>query len=259
MRNLSGLIILTVTASLAVAGKTSENPLEAGIATFSTAYADWDGGGFYRAAEQFRAAVESEPESFPARYWLGAARFHQALIFLDPPEDEEKAETALDGAEEALDAARELNDSCGECLALLSAITGLRIGLNPLSGIWRGSRFQNQAEEALRLSPENPRVHYLLGTNYYHGPERLGGRKKAREYFLRAENLYQKELQTAAEPGRPRWGYDSTLTFLGEIYREEGEPERAGDYYRRALAVNPSNGKARRGLEQLESSEESDE
>lgn len=248
-------VILAATAR----GETGGDPLPEAVALFTSAYAGWDGDGFRRAAENLEEAVRRQPGSFLPRYWLGAARFHQALCLRDDPASEEATERALDGAEEALEKALELDGSCGECFALLSVITGIRIGRNPLSGIWRGSRFKKQAEAALRLSPENPRVHYLVGTNYYHGPQRADSRDRARDHFLRAESLYEKELRTPADDLEPRWGYDSTLAFLGDILREAGDREKAREYYNRTLAVNPGNGRARQGLEEMEIKEENDE
>ncbi len=256
----TGLVIVAAAVCLAPAGADErEEPLHSGVDAFTAAYARWDGDGFRRAAERIEEAARLRPDFFPARYWLGAARFHQALCLRDAPSSEETAERALDGAEEALEKALELDGSCGECSALLSVITGIRIGRNPLSGIWRGSRFKKQAEAALRLSPENPRVHYLIGTNYYHGPQRADSRDRARDHFLRAESLYEKELRTPADDLEPRWGYDSTLAFLGDIHREKGNREKAREYYNRTLAVNPANGKARQGLEEMEIKEENDE
>jgi tetratricopeptide (TPR) repeat protein len=261
MQKLAGFI--TLAAAVVVAGaalaENPEDPLPAGVAAFTAAYAEWDGDGFRRAAEQLQAAGKNEPESFPAHYWHGVARFHFALFLLDLENPGPEADRALDAAEEALEKALELAEECGECYALLSAITGMRIGLNPLSGIWRGSRFKRQAEKAIDLSPDNPRVHYLLGSNYYHGPERLGGKEKARERFLAAESLFEQEREKEAGPLQPRWGYDSCLAFLGRIYLEEDDREKAGEYFRRTLAVNPSHGPTRKQLLELKNGEEEDD
>jgi len=261
MLNRTVLIILAAAVFFAPAAAADEreDPLPAGVAAFTAAYAGWNGDGFRRAAEQLKAAGESDPELFAAQYWHGVARFHFALFLLDLEDPGPEAERALDAAEEALERALELDDGCGECYAILSGITGMRIGLNPLSGIWRGSRFKSQAERALELSPDDPRVHYLLGSNYYHGPDRLGGKEKARERFLAAEILFRKERETEAAPLQPRWGYDSCLAFLGELFLEDGDRTKARDYFRRTLAVNPNHGPARKRLQELENGENEDE
>ncbi|MDP8235860.1 MAG: tetratricopeptide repeat protein [Candidatus Erginobacter occultus] len=257
----SVFIILTaaILCAAAAAAENPEDPLPAGVAAFTAAYAEWDGDGFRRAAEQLQAAGMNEPESFPAHYWHGVASFHFALFLLDLEDPGPEVDRALDSAEEALEKALELEEDCGECYALLSVITGLRIGRNPLSGIWRGSRFKKQAEAALRLSPDNPRVHYLIGTSHYHGPDRADSRERARDHFLKAKSLYERERRTPAGGIQPSWGYDSTLAFLGDIYREGGDREEAREYYDRTLVINPENGRAQRGLMELKISEESDE
>lgn len=261
MQKLAGFIIFTAAVffAAAAAAENPEDPLPAGVSAFTAAYAGWDGDGFRRAAEQLQAAGMSQPESFPSHYWHGVARFHFALFLLDLENPGPEADRALDSAEEALEKAVELEEGCGECYALLSAITGMRIGLNPMSGIWRGSRFKRQAAKALELSPAGPRVHYLLGTNYYHAPKRMGGPEKAREHLLKAAPLFLQEREQEAGPLQPRWGYDSCLAFLGRIYLEEGDREQAREYFRRTLAVNPNHGPARKQLLELENGEEEDD
>ncbi len=247
------LVIIAFAAFLAatVAGKEREVSLPETVAGFTAAVESWDGAALSRSAEELERLSRRLPESFPAHYWLGAARFHQALYLIDAPDTGKQVDRALDGSEKALRQALELDESCGECFALLSAITGLRIGRNPLSGIWRGRRFQRQAGRALELSPENPRVHYLLGTNYYHAPERMGGKSRARKHFLKAAAFYEEERRKEAGELEPRWGYDTTLLFLGDLHREEGEREKAREFYLRALSANPANQKARMALEGL--------
>ncbi len=255
------ILIMAAAALIAAPAGAGEpaDPLPAAVSAFNEAYSAWDGDGFRRAAERLADAGEREPESFPAHYWHGVAWFHFALFLLDLDDPGPEVGRALDAAEEALERALELDGESGESYALLSAITGLRIGLNPLSGAWRGSRFQRRAERALELSPGNPRVHYLLGTNYYHAPQRMGGKEKAREHLLRAASLFEKERQTEAGPLQPRWGYDACLAFLGEVYLEEGDRQRARDYFRRTLAVNPEHGPAREKLRELETEKEKNE
>ncbi len=259
MRKLNLIMAAAVFLAASAGAEETADPLPEAVASFNEAYSGWDGDGFRRAAEQLRAAGERMPESVPAHYWHGVARFHHALYLLDGEQSGKKVRRALDAAEDALERSLELDEESGEPYALLSAITGLRIGLNPLSGVWRGSRFQSRADRALELSPENPRVHYLLGTNYYHAPRRMGGKEKAREHFLKAETLFEKERAAEAGPLQPRWGYDACLAFLGDIYREEGDREKAREYFRRTLAVNPNHRPARENLRKLEPEKERDE
>lgn len=259
MRKLNLILAAAVFLAATAGAKETADPLREGVAAFDNAYSNWDGDGFRRAAEQLQAAGEREPGSFPAHYWHGVARFHLALHLLDGERPGREVRRALDAAEDALERALELDEESGESYALLSAITGLRIGLNPLSGAWRGSQFQRRADRALELSPENPRVHYLLGTNYYHAPRRMGGKEKARGHLLKAAALFEKERAAGSGPLQPRWGYDACLAFLGYIYREADEREKARDYYRQALAVNPDHGPAREKLRELEPEKERDE
>ena len=49
-------------------------------------------------------------------------------------------------------------------------------------------------------------------------------------------------------PLEPRWGRSTCLTFTGRTYELLGEPTRAADYFRRALAQHPADHEAKAGL-----------
>jgi Tfp pilus assembly protein PilF len=40
---------------------------------------------------------------------------------------------------------------------------------------------------------------------------------------------------------KPSWGKDEAYTFLGMAYNQKGETEKAREYLKKALAINPDN------------------
>ena len=60
--------------------------------------------------------------------------------------------------------------------------------------------------------------------------------------------MYLNHWRLAAKPFEPRWGRSSCLTFIGKTYEQLGEPIKAADYFRRALAEHPADHIAKDGL-----------
>jgi tetratricopeptide (TPR) repeat protein len=95
-------------------------------------------------------------------------------------------------------------------------------------------------------------VHYLTGTSYYHAPGILGGKDKSLEHFLKAEELYEREVKARKDPLQPQWGYSACLAFTAKVYAKAGEEEQAKAYYTKALRVNPNDKLAQQGLADLQ-------
>lgn len=219
------------------------NELSHAVGIFTNAYATWDHAGFVTAMLAFEAAGTAAPTSALAHYWLGTAAFHAALS---------RASSAEAGANDpaaramaALETALRLAPDDPECHALLSSLVGLQIAAAPLSAVWRGPRVSRHRQAALRLGSDNPRVHYLVGSGYYHAPGRLRDRQQALQCFLRAETLFEQEQRATRAACQPGWGYDSCLVFIADIYAAAGDGLQARAYYEKALRANPANRRAR--------------
>jgi tetratricopeptide (TPR) repeat protein len=150
-----------------------------------------------------------------------------------------------------LERAVERDEADAETYALLSVLTGIEIARKPVFAPMLGPRFLRHKKAAIDKGPENPRVHYLLGTSYYHGPDMLGGKEKALEAFLKAETLFAKQLQDPGGSTQPLWGRSSCLTFIGKTYAHMGQVARAKEYYDKALSINPNDKLALECADQL--------
>lgn len=248
---LAGLLVMLLSARPCCA-QPAEKLLQ-GIALFRQGMTQWDAATLAQAGDAFSAVEQQAAEPVPSlRYWQAVTAF-QRVLNLDgqpasPARDQARSaamQKAVDLLEQALD-----DHFCqGECQAMRAVLTGIRIGDNPLSGIWRGPRIKADMAQALELEPDNPRVHYLVGTGYYYAP---GGQvETALHHLRRAEKLYQREMQQSHQPTYPAWGYDHCLLFLGMTRRRQGHDSDAVRYFRKTLSVNPQNQRAAKALREM--------
>jgi len=219
-----------------------------GIAEFTEAYQTWNGKGFLKAAATFAQA----PDSFTNQYWRGTADFHRLLFLLGEPATDKSrrlSAKALDETIISLERAVQRKPDDGESHALLGTVYGLSIAARPVRAIWLGPRVMDQEKQARKLGPDNPRVLYLDGMSRFYGPSLLGGKSQALELLLAAEKLFEAEAGKPAGPVEPRWGRSTCLVYIGRTYEALGKPAEAGEYYRKALTVNPRDRLAQDELE----------
>jgi tetratricopeptide (TPR) repeat protein len=220
------------------------SPIDTGVAEFTAAYQVWDGAGFAKAAATLAAA----PESSTNQYWRGVAEFHRLLWLLGETNRTETAK-ALETTITVLQRAVQLDPNHGESHALLSATYGLSIGANPSRGLWLGKRLMDQEKLARKLSPENPKVLYLVGINRFYGPSLLGGKNEGLKLLLAAEKLFEAEDGKPSGPVEPRWGRSACLVYIGKTYDALGKSAEAEEYFRKALTLNPQDKLAKSELE----------
>jgi len=225
--------------------------LTAGIAEFTAAYDAWDGRRFAAAAELFRQASTNTPPSAESFYWLGTAHFHHLLqIQYEPPSRTSKSATAaaMDAALVAFRQVVQLDPRHAEAHALLGTLYGMKIDGNLVRSAWYGPRIEKHRRVAIKYGTENPRVRYLLGTCQFHTAKKPSTLREALATFLAAEKLFGAEAKESPGSLEPRWGYASCLTFIGRTYELLDQRKEAVGYFKKALAIQPSDHLAREGL-----------
>jgi tetratricopeptide (TPR) repeat protein len=248
------LLFIIFSANVIYAQGSVLSSLQGGIDELNRGYDEWNIERFHRAEEIFEGASKRAPDNYLPYYWKGVAQFHMILFYYGDgkqPKDEGKREESIEAALATLEQAIALNADDSESYALLGVITGMKIAEKPVSAVWLGSKVMKYKKKALESDPENPRVHYLTGTSYYYAPGFLGGREKSLEHFLKAEELYEREMGAGKDPVQPQWGYSACLAFTAKVYAKAGEGERAEVYYTKALRVNPNDKLAQKGLAEL--------
>lgn len=244
-------ILLLATARLISAERAADKLEQAGVAEFTAAYQAWDGARFGTAAEFFRQASTNAPASATNYYWLGAAQFHRMLQLQNQPPpatNASAAPAAMDAAITALNRAVKLDPRHAESHALLGTLYGMKIEGNLVRAAWFGPRVERHRKAALEFGAENPRVNYLLGTCQFHTAKKPAALREALATFLVAEKLFTAEAQLPAISLSPRWGYASCLTFIGRTYEQLDQLKEAAEFYREALARQPSDHLAKEGL-----------
>lgn len=235
-------LLFTALSGGASPASAPEDALATRVRTFLAAADAWDEEALRSAADGLADVAKERPESFEAQYWTGVAHFHVLLRGGKEAEyrvTTREARQAAEEADEALRRALSLRRDDAESHAMLGVLSGMRIGGNPVAALRHGREVMRHKREALEHGETNPRVHYLLGASYYHGPSLLGGRDKALEHLLRAEALYESEAGHEQNALQPAWGRGACLSFIARLHDERGDTKAAEEYYRKALDVNP--------------------
>ncbi len=118
--------------------------------------------------------------------------------------------------------------------AYKSAFNGFEIGLNKAKAPFWGRKSIDEAKRAVATDPSNPYGYIQLGNIEYYMPAVFGGsKKKAVEYFLKAEKLMEKG------DVKNDWNHLSLLTLIARAYEQLGNAEKADAYYTRILSISP--------------------
>ncbi len=118
--------------------------------------------------------------------------------------------------------------------AYLAAFYGFRVSLSILKAPTMGPKCLEQVELALSKDKQNPFAYLQRGNALYYRPTLFGGSKeKAIPYFLKAEQLM------VAHDVKEDWNYLNVLALIGLGYLETGQPKKADQYFKKALALEP--------------------
>jgi len=164
-----------------------------------------------------------------------AANRLAALPGLQPAE----AFALLSRAEKDLQEAIKGDPASAEARVLLAAVYGSMIRFGG-DAIELGPASQNLLSDALKLEPNNPRVHAQLGMNAFHTPaEYGGGADKAEAEFRQALALFERE--PAGRPW-PNWGRFDAHVWLGQALAGRRDNAGARAEYMAALEIWPLSG-----------------
>jgi len=206
------------------------------------------------ARAQLERLAAAEPKSALLHYYVALADWR---LVPRMNEDKKKAKQfCMDGIERC-DRAVSLDPKFAEAVALKAALQGYSIQFDPASAMTLGPEMEASYQRALKLAPENPRVHFLQALNTLHKPEFVGGgAKNASPQFAKALELFEKESASdttgEGESGDgsvvPRWGYEDAYLWAGQTAMKLDDPAAARGYYQHALEINPENGWIRGAL-----------
>jgi tetratricopeptide (TPR) repeat protein len=150
--------------------------------------------------------------------------------------DKNKGRYYLNKARKNVNILLKYHSSQAEIYSLKGAMYGFEIGLNPLKALDYGIKSIKCINKAVELDKNNAKVLMELGNLKYYTPKILGGGlKKAIYYHEKAVSMF--ELSRYELKGN--WLYLLVLTNLGRWYSEDQKLSKAGDVYRKILAIEP--------------------
>lgn len=145
-----------------------------------------------------------------------------------------EAKKYLERGQQRMDILMKKNYKVSMIHAYKSAFYGFEIGLNKAKAPFWGKKSIDAAKQAVATDATNPYGYIQLGNIEYYMPAVFGGsKKKAVEYYLKAEKLMEKG------DVKNDWNHLSLLTIIARAYEELGNAEKADAYYTRILGISP--------------------
>ena len=183
-------------------------------------------------------------------YYVALADFRIAVLAMRSGLTAE-AEAMVGEGRKYLENAAAADPLFGEVFALQGYLAGLEIALHPDRAMSLGMAVFREFAKAEEKGAANPRVFLLKGSYLLYVPEPYGGGPdNALPSLEKSAALFEKEI--SADPLMPDWGKDEVFLYLGLVFKRKNDPAKAGEMFRKALAVNPDFGWARAELSELE-------
>jgi tetratricopeptide (TPR) repeat protein len=150
--------------------------------------------------------------------------------------DDEMFSVNIKQAERNTKSVLKKNEQLPNANALLSAIYGLQISQNPISGIFLGSKATSLVDKELKLNPANPFAWLQKSMSLLNTPTAFGGDiEKSTETFQKAITLFEQ----TPEHLKNNWHYLEALAWCGVAYSKLNKREEAKIYWKKALGVEP--------------------
>jgi len=167
-------------------------------------------------------------------YDLLLSRYGYIPYCLDT-DQKDKAREHLRKAEKELEDLFKYDQYQSEAYSLKGAFLGFRISLSPLSAVRLGPRSYKAIDNAVESDPEDPTAWMEMGNTRFYTPSAFGGSKQeAAEYYQRAIDLFEKDLQP-----KQKWLYLNSLTGLAKSYQYLDKNHLSIRVYEKTLRFEP--------------------
>jgi tetratricopeptide (TPR) repeat protein len=211
----------------------------------------WEAEALEKARDLFLGLLVKQKQPGPyLYYYVALADFRLATFHLSSGAPAE-AERFVTEGEQYLEKAMEADAGFGEAFSLYGFLLSLEIALHPDRAMTLGFKSMASLDQGIEKDPSNPRTHLIKGMYLPYVPKEYGGgMDKALPYLEKAISLFEGE--EAADPVKPSWGHDEVCLYLGMAYKAQGDTEKAKEWLKKALALNPGLGRAKDLLASLE-------
>ncbi len=202
-------------------------------------YTHWSETEMQEGVAQFERLLSLEKEKWLVHYYIGLGQYRLGVFHME--NDKKKSGYFYNEAIDHLKMSISENDTFPECYALISSCYGNKIGLTPWKAMFLGPKSGAEMDRAVTRGPDNPRVWMLKGVGSKYSPKTFGGGlDKALEELQKSIQLF--EAETVENPLYPSWGLDQAWGWIGMIYMELNQPEKAREAYKKSLQINPQYG-----------------
>lgn len=121
--------------------------------------------------------------------------------------------------------------------AYKSAFYGYSIGLNKMKAPFVGPKSINASKQSMEENPANPYGFIQYANAQFYMPPLFGGSKtEALKYYNQAQNIMEEDTIELLHD----WNYLSLLTNMAEAYTEIKEYDKAEQYYKNILKIEPN-------------------
>jgi len=125
----------------------------------------------------------------------------------------------------------------GEAWALLSQSYGLKIGYQPMKGVYYGPKAERALNKAFNYAPQSPRTYLVKAVSQYNTPVIFGGSKTAALKTLdTALSLFQ------SDSSQNQWGHAEAFVWRGLANQSLNNSEAAIQDWQQALDIAPNYG-----------------
>lgn len=150
--------------------------------------------------------------------------------------EKKQAKTYLKLAEDNLAVLEKKSFDPSYINAYKSAFYGFSIGLNKLKAPFVGPKSVDAAKLAMQ-DASNPFGFIQYGNAQFYMPPVFGGSKlEAIAHFKQAQSIMEKDPQYLKQ----NWNYLSLLAMMAEAYTEIKEYDKAEEYYKQILTIEPN-------------------
>jgi tetratricopeptide (TPR) repeat protein len=245
--------------SPAVQTSTSSDPgqtqiLEEAKSKLQAGVNSWNAASLESARNAFLSLLLKSPEpNGYLLYYVALSDYRLASYHLSAGNNAEGERYVSEGQQYAAKAA-EANSSFGESHALYAFLLGLEIAFHPERAMTLGMKSFEWFAKAMDIGADNPRINLLKGIYQLYIPEAYGGGPaSALEFLEKSAALF--ETENVRDPLKPSWGKEEAYSYLGRIYGQHKDYDKAKSFLTKALAVNPHFGMAQAELQNLSKSD----
>jgi len=200
----------------------------------------WQESQFIESRAYFERLLSNGKKAWLTHYYIALTDF-RLFSFHFTQEHNEKATMYIDDGISHLRQSIEIKNDFSDAYNLLSALYGNKIGLKPWAVMTLGPKSGKAMGRAMELEQDNPRNYLISALSAYYTPKMFGGGvEKARIAFEKSIALFDSVQITDME--LPTWGYDEAHAWLGQLFMDREEFDKAQMNFERALQINKNYG-----------------